>query len=1309
MDTERSAAYGEPVAALSFLLATVAVILVWSLFGRTKALSDRLDRAERDILRMKLALQPNAQTRAAPEPMVAPPTRAPSASITSLPLSHEATPPRTVPSQPPVPALPHAPLEERIAFWFTRAGAGAFLLGMAYFLKYAVDNDWVGPLGRLALGALVGVGALAAAEALWRRALPAYTQILEGIGLCVLLGTGYASFALYQIAPVPVAFAAIFVTALLGGALAVYHRGESILLLSLVGATLAPVLLSTGSDHPGGLFSYVALVTILALAASLRARFRFAPWLAVAGTLALFTGWYLKFFVSEWGAVAESYRNPDSRAVPLAAVLAFSVEWLWCYRSARKRGFAELRPEGLLLAALLFAHAGAGALLFDKPLWLGAAFVALSAASIALLLREGREDFLAVVLFASFVILGAVARGVPSEAAAPLLVALGLWAGLYAAAYLRGQSGRDRQLSVKSAVGAGAACGALALVAFPMLFAPHPLGFAGLLAALSLPLVTLAVLAATPILGLFALAGSMTGLVALAETGPHDLRVIAVAGAWAAIYVAGASWDLLRKQLPASPFRLLILSGAGLGFIGLAVIEAGSSHQLLLASLLGAVGAVDLGLGLGLLRFARDRRAASVVLGQAMALFFGAAALLLSGVTVTLAWATMAATVTVLAAQAKDRHWLLGAGALFGVTILRLISIDLRIPILARERFIETLGSEGAISPHALFNPRAYAFLACAAALFVGARQTARVGERVFHTTAAAFATSGHALLLTLGVLEAYEFLVHWPPLPVALGQYAGSGAYSAAVAAAVQAQAGQFSVVASILSGVYALLLLGVGFVFRERLHRYLGLGLFTLTLSKLGLWDIWTLPRAYQIWTLVSVGTLLLVGSYLYANRKRLPTAILNGGGGAAAVAFGLLALSTRARASVDPSLFTERRPITGVQGPGLYHAEVDPALYRASRDRLQDLRIVAPDGVEIPFFVRDLADATPVAQEHTAMVDPVELPGGGCRATFDLGRVGRGHSEIRLSIDGQNFLRSTLVESSSDELHFAPLARGARVYRVEAGNGSSESLTVRYPASDARYLRITLLGKADGQELRITGGQVGFVAPGPRPAERWIDAPIETRSHDPQAHATVLELDLGAPGVPLTEVALSIATAAFERRAQVEALAPGGGWPRIGGGLLFRAPAAGGGLDEGLHLGVSTDRARLRIEIFDQDDAPLEVQAVRVRYRAQDLVFRTERAGPLSLYVGSDRMGAPSYDLAQVIAREDSISPAPATLGPLAPNPTFTEPAPPPAHLPSWTDRHARAIGGCLAVLLLGLAGWTALLLKGIATHGANEPRA
>lgn len=294
-----------------------------------------------------------------PPPIVEPPPVTPPPPAVEPPPPLETPPapidePTPPPPAPPPTSAPAASLEEQIALvWFTRIGAAALLLGVAWFFKYAVDNNWIGPLGRVALGALAGAGVLVATELLRPRTRTVYIQVLAGVGLALLYVSAYAAFAFYHLFPASAAFAAVAVVTLLGGALAVHHRGEAILMLALIAGLLSPVLLSTGEDRPAALFGYLFVLTAFVFWAALRMSFRWATWLAVVGPPILFAGWYGKFFDAAPPpaqpsvdvapeTLAGAYYHLAHRAAPLVAVAAFFAEWVAVgSRSTRWRAAAS--------------------------------------------------------------------------------------------------------------------------------------------------------------------------------------------------------------------------------------------------------------------------------------------------------------------------------------------------------------------------------------------------------------------------------------------------------------------------------------------------------------------------------------------------------------------------------------------------------------------------------------------------------------------------------------------------------------------------------------------------------------------------------------------------------------------------------------------------------------------------------------------------------------------------------------------------------------------------------------------------------
>jgi hypothetical protein len=187
----------------------------------------------------------------------------------------------------------------------------------------------------------------------------------------------------------------------------------------------------------------------------------------------------------------------------------------------------------------------------------------------------------------------------------------------------------------------------------------------------------------------------------------------------------------------------------------------------------------------------------------------------------------------------------------------------------------------------------------------------------------------------------------------------------------------------------------------------------------------------------------------------------------------------------------------------------------------------------------------------------------------------------------------------------------------------------------------------------------------------------------------------------------VVLDVATPLFERAASVSSTNHGTYWVPSGGGLLYRA-ASGAAFTpelqnaEHLRLYAGATRKRyLRVEIRDGDDPPLDVRAASAEYAPEEIVLRTNGAGPHTLYFADPNTGAPSYDLAQVLARSGDVPLVEARFGPFGPSSRRTVVAPPPV---AWSDRNKLLIGIVLALILAALAAWTIRLLKRSKREGA-----
>jgi uncharacterized membrane protein len=237
-----------------------------------------------------------------------PPVSAPTATQTQVHLPAQApvvqTPipaPTFASIEPPRPKHPEqhtdGSLESRIGSQvFNRVGILAVLIGMAWFLKFAIDNHWIGPLGRVLIGLISGVGLIAWSERFRSKGYPAFSYSLKAVGSGILYLSLWAAFELYQLIPSAVAFGGMILVTAWNGFMCWVQDTELLALYAIVGGFGTPLLLSTGENHEPVLFSYLLLLDLAVLTLiALR------PWSrlllgAFFGTLLFSISWYARFY-----------------------------------------------------------------------------------------------------------------------------------------------------------------------------------------------------------------------------------------------------------------------------------------------------------------------------------------------------------------------------------------------------------------------------------------------------------------------------------------------------------------------------------------------------------------------------------------------------------------------------------------------------------------------------------------------------------------------------------------------------------------------------------------------------------------------------------------------------------------------------------------------------------------------------------------------------------------------------------------------------------------------------------------------------
>src|SRR5213594_4654893 len=184
---------------------------------------------------------------------------------------------------------------------FAWIGGLAHFLGVAFFVKYSFEHNLIPPEMRVAIGFVVGVGLLIGGLLVKRKENAVTAQTLCATGILVLYAVTFACrsyyhFAFFGLIPTFLLMTLITAVAFL---LAVRSNAIVIAVLGIAGGFLTPVLLSTGQDHPLGLFMYIALLDIGLLGVGQRQRWNVLPILGAVGTSLMQFAWIATFFVSE--------------------------------------------------------------------------------------------------------------------------------------------------------------------------------------------------------------------------------------------------------------------------------------------------------------------------------------------------------------------------------------------------------------------------------------------------------------------------------------------------------------------------------------------------------------------------------------------------------------------------------------------------------------------------------------------------------------------------------------------------------------------------------------------------------------------------------------------------------------------------------------------------------------------------------------------------------------------------------------------------------------------------------------------------
>ena len=171
-----------------------------------------------------------------------------------------------------------------------KLGILILVLGISFFVKYAIDKNWINEPARVGIGVLCGSLVMTIAHKL-KKNYAAFSSVLVAGAISVFYLTIYIAFHEYQLFSQAVAFIIMVIITAFSTLLSVSYNRQELAILSLIGGFAVPLMLSTGEGSYIVLFTYCAILNIGILTISYFKKWKVVTILAFIFTLLLYVFW----------------------------------------------------------------------------------------------------------------------------------------------------------------------------------------------------------------------------------------------------------------------------------------------------------------------------------------------------------------------------------------------------------------------------------------------------------------------------------------------------------------------------------------------------------------------------------------------------------------------------------------------------------------------------------------------------------------------------------------------------------------------------------------------------------------------------------------------------------------------------------------------------------------------------------------------------------------------------------------------------------------------------------------------------------
>ena len=173
-----------------------------------------------------------------------------------------------------------------------KVGVLILVLGISFFVKYAIDKDWINETARVGIGILAGSIVMGIAHKL-RANFTAFSSVLVAGAVSIFYFTIAIAFHEYQLFTQTVAFSIMVLITAFSTLVSVSYNRMELAILSLIGGFAVPFMVSTGQGNYVVLFSYIVILNTGILSIAYFKKWNVLNLLSFVFTILLFGGWYV--------------------------------------------------------------------------------------------------------------------------------------------------------------------------------------------------------------------------------------------------------------------------------------------------------------------------------------------------------------------------------------------------------------------------------------------------------------------------------------------------------------------------------------------------------------------------------------------------------------------------------------------------------------------------------------------------------------------------------------------------------------------------------------------------------------------------------------------------------------------------------------------------------------------------------------------------------------------------------------------------------------------------------------------------------